>query len=89
MRRGLFSPQETERILAAGIEYGLTPKIHANQLHLSGGVQVGVKMNALSVDHLETMDEETIQLLGNSNTRRTLPTLDLIVTGKQIGRAHV
>lgn len=69
---GFFSPEETERILAAGIEYGLTPKIHANQLHLSGGVQVGVKMNALSVDHLETMDEESIQLLGSSNTIGTL-----------------
>lgn len=69
---GFFSPEETERILTAGIKYGLTPKIHANQLHLSGGVQVGVKMNALSVDHLETMDEESIQLLGNSNTIGTL-----------------
>ena len=69
---GFFSPEETERILVAGIEYGLTPKIHANQLHLSGGVQVGVKMNALSVDHLETMDQESIQLLGSSNTIGTL-----------------
>lgn len=70
--QGFFSPEETERILLAGIEHGLTPKIHANQLHLSGGVQIGVKMKALSVDHLETMDEESIQLLANSNTLGTL-----------------
>lgn len=69
---GFFSREETERIVSAGIQYGLTPKIHANQLHLSGGVQVGVKMNALSVDHLETMDEESIHLLANSKTIGTL-----------------
>jgi imidazolonepropionase len=69
---GFFNTEETERIMAAGIQYGLTPKIHANQLHLSGGVQVGVKMKALSVDHLETMDEESIQLLANSTTIGTL-----------------
>jgi imidazolonepropionase len=69
---GFFSLEETERIINAGLQYGLTPKIHANQLHLSGGVQVGVKMNALSVDHLETMDEESIQLLANSSTIGTL-----------------
>lgn len=69
---GFFSRDETERIVAAGMQYGLTPKIHANQLHLSGGVQVGVKMKALSVDHLETMDEETIHLLANSTTIGTL-----------------
>lgn len=69
---GFFSVEETERIVTAGIQYGLTPKIHANQLHLSGGVQVGVKMKALSVDHLETMDEEAIHILANSNTIGTL-----------------
>jgi imidazolonepropionase len=69
---GFFSMEETERIIAAGLYYGLTPKIHANQLHISGGVQVGVKMKAQSVDHLETMDEESIRLLANSTTIGTL-----------------
>ncbi|PZR20150.1 MAG: imidazolonepropionase [Citrobacter freundii] len=72
---GFFSPAETETICLAGMQYGLKPKIHANQLNLSGGVEVGVKLNAVSVDHLETMNEETIRLLASSNTIATmLPT---------------
>lgn len=70
--QGFFSPEETERICRAGMSYGLKPKIHANQLHLSGGTQTGVKLGALSVDHLETMDEEAIQVLAASNTIGTL-----------------
>jgi imidazolonepropionase len=70
--QGFFSPEETETICRAGMSYGLKPKIHANQLNLSGGVQTGVKLGALSVDHLETMDEETIKVLANSNTIGTL-----------------
>ena len=69
---GFFSPEETEIICRAGISYGLKPKIHANQLNLSGGTQVGVKLGAISVDHLEIMDEESIQLLANSTTIGTL-----------------
>ncbi len=69
---GFFSPEETEQICKAGLQYGLKPKIHANQLNLSGGVQVGVQLNAISVDHLETMDEDTIKCLTNSNTIGTL-----------------
>lgn len=69
---GFFSPEETERICRAGISYGLKPKIHANQLNLSGGVQTGVKLNAVSVDHLETMDQDAITALSNSNTIGTL-----------------
>ena len=69
---GFFSPEETETICRAGMRYGLKPKIHANQLNLSGGTQVGVKLGAISVDHLETMDEESIQLLANSTTIGTL-----------------
>lgn len=69
---GFFSITETELICTAGKQYGLTPKIHANQLHASGGVQVGVKVGALSVDHLETMDDESITVLSNSNTIGTL-----------------
>lgn len=69
---GFFSPEETETICKAGMSYGLKPKIHANQLNLSGGTQVGVKLGALSVDHLETMDEDAIQALAKSNTIGTL-----------------
>lgn len=69
---GFFSVAETEQILEAGYKYGLKPKIHANQLNRSGGVQVGVKNKAISVDHLETMGEEEITCLSNSNTIGTL-----------------
>ncbi len=69
---GFFSPEETEIICKAGIKIGLKPKIHANQLNLSGGVQAGVKLGAVSVDHLETMDEDTIKLLAASKTIGTL-----------------
>jgi imidazolonepropionase len=69
---GFFSREETERICLAGMRYGLKPKIHANQLNLSGGVETGVKLQAISVDHLETMDREAIQLLASSSTIGTL-----------------
>jgi imidazolonepropionase len=70
--QGFFSVEETSRILEAGDKYGLKPKIHANQLYKSGGVQVGVRHNAISVDHLESMGEEEIEVLRNSNTIPTL-----------------
>jgi imidazolonepropionase len=69
---GFFSPQETETICRAGMRYGLKPKIHANQLSASGGVQTGVKLGAVSVDHLEAMDEDAISALRNSSTIGTL-----------------
>lgn len=69
---GFFSPEETEMICRAGMGYGLKPKIHANQLNLSGGVETGVKLGAISVDHLETMDEKTIAMLAASGTIGTL-----------------
>ncbi len=69
---GFFGIPETERLLEAGLKYGLKPKIHANQLHFSGGVQVGVKHNALSVDHLECVSEAEIESL---KTGTTMPTL--------------
>ena len=69
---GFFTVEETDRILAKAAEYGITPKIHANELEVSGGVQVGVKHNALSVDHLEkTTDAEIEALIGS----RTMPTM--------------
>jgi len=70
--KGFFTPNETERILMAGMKYGLRPKIHANELALSGGIQVGVKYNALSVDHLEFTGDAEINALLNSDTMPTL-----------------
>ena len=69
---GFFTPQETETICNAGKAIGLKPKIHANQLAVSGGVQTGVKLGAVSVDHLETMDEDAIDSLAHSSTVGTL-----------------
>lgn len=69
---GFFTPQETERILEAGAKYGMRPKIHADELASSGGVEVGVKWNALSVDHLESMTEEEIEILRGTETMPTV-----------------
>ncbi|HEV8514611.1 MAG TPA: imidazolonepropionase, partial [Cyclobacteriaceae bacterium] len=68
---GFFSQEETEQIVDEGKKFGMKPRLHANQLHRSGGVQVGVKTNAVSVDHLENIGEEEINLLGNSQTMPT------------------
>jgi imidazolonepropionase len=65
---GFFSPAETEQIVEEGKRFGMKPRIHANQLYRSGGVQVGVKTNAISVDHLENIGEEEIHLLKESHT---------------------
>jgi len=70
--QGFFSVQDTERILMSGMKYGLRPKIHANELGLTGGVQVGVKYNALSVDHLEFIEEEEITALKDTETMPTV-----------------
>ncbi len=65
---GYFSVADTALILEAGKKYGLIPKIHVNQFTAIGGVQVGVKYHALSVDHLEEMRDEDIEILKNTNT---------------------
>jgi imidazolonepropionase len=65
---GFFTVDETERIVEAGKRVGLIPRIHANQLSRSGGVQVGVKTGAISVDHLENMGDEEIEILRGSRT---------------------
>ncbi len=70
--KGFFSVEQTMRICNAGKAYGLKPKIHANQLSASGAVEAGVELNALSVDHLEIMDEAAIDSLKNSATIGTL-----------------
>ena len=64
---GFFTQAETEYICMKGMDYGLRAKIHANQLNRSGGVQAGVNVNALSVDHLETIGEDEIALLSYEN----------------------
>jgi len=70
--KGFFTVENTERLLEAASRYGLRPKIHANEMDFSGGIQVGVKYGALSVDHLEyTGEAEISALLGSS----TIPTL--------------
>ncbi|MFM7672751.1 MAG: imidazolonepropionase [Bacteroidota bacterium] len=69
---GFFNPFETDRLLKAGATYGLIPKIHANQLGVSGGVEVGVANAARSVDHLEFLDDASIQCLSESSTIGTL-----------------
>ena len=66
--RGFFTVEDTDRILAAAAKFGLPPKIHANELDYSGGIQVGVKHGARSVDHLEFTGEEEIKVLLNSDT---------------------
>lgn len=71
---GFFTIQQTERILAAAAKYGMRPKIHANELARSGGIQLGVKYGALSVDHLEhTGDEEIAALKGSGTVATVLP----------------
>jgi len=65
---GFFTVHDTERILMAGLKYGLIPRIHANELGYSGGVETGVKYNALSVDHLERTGDEEIAVLAASDT---------------------
>ena len=66
--KGYFSVDDTEQILKAAMPYGLVPKIHVNQFNAFGGVGLGVKYKALSVDHLEILNQEDIDVLKNSNT---------------------
>jgi imidazolonepropionase len=65
---GYFSVEETEKIMQAGIQFGLKPKIHVNQFNSIGGIQAGIKFKALSVDHLEVMTSEDIEALKDSET---------------------
>ena len=69
---GFFSPAEMETICRAGMSYGLKPKLHVNQLTSIGGIEAAIKLNALSVDHLETMTDTDIAALSASNTIGTL-----------------
>jgi imidazolonepropionase len=70
--RGFFTIEDTDRILEAAAKYSIKPKIHANELDYSGGIQVGVKHNAISVDHLEYTGEKEIAALKDSGTMPTI-----------------
>jgi imidazolonepropionase len=70
--KGFYTVEETDVILAAGAKYGLKPKIHANELDYSGGIQIGVRHHAVSVDHLEYTGPEEIDVLSKSNTIATI-----------------
>lgn len=70
--RGFFTPAQTAVILQAGLKYNLVPKLHANELGDTGGIEAGVRLNARSVDHLEYTNSNHIELLKNSNTIPTL-----------------
>jgi imidazolonepropionase len=70
--KGFFSVEEMETICKAGMQYGLKPKLHVNQLNSIGGIQSGIKLNAVSLDHLEVMNEEDILSLSKSNSIGTL-----------------
>ena len=69
--KGFFTTDETEMVMEEGKKYGMKPRIHANQLSISGGVQVGVKTGAISVDHLEAMDQDAIDSLVGSTVMPT------------------
>ncbi len=84
---GFFTVDETDRILSAGERYGLIPKIHANELACSGGVQVAVKHNALSVDHLERTTDAEIEALRDSRTMPTMLPGSSFFLGIPYGRA--
>ena len=84
---GFFTVAETDRILSAGERYGLIPKIHANELACSGGVQVAVKHNALSVDHLERTTDAEIEALRDSRTMPTMLPGSSFFLGIPYGRA--
>ena len=70
--KGFFTVEQTERIIREGAKYGLRAKIHANELAISGGVEVGVANGALSVDHLESMGDEQVEALRGSKTMPTM-----------------
>ncbi len=84
---GFFTVEDTDRILTAGAKYGLRPKIHANELAVSGGVQIGVKHKALSVDHLEKTTVNEIEALLGSDTMPTMLPGSSFFLGLPYGRA--
>ena len=84
---GFFTVEDTARILETGARYGLRPKLHANQLHVSGGVQVGVAHGALSVDHLERTTDTEIEALRGAETMPVMLPGTSFFLGIPYGRA--
>lgn len=85
---GFFTPGQTDKILSESERFGMGVKLHANQLAVSGGVQVGVSHNALSVDHLEsTTDAEITALKGRKTMATMLPGASFFLR-MQYGRAQ-
>ena len=85
--KGFFTVEETDKILSEAAKYGIKPKIHANELAVSGGVQVGVKHNAQSVDHLEATTDAEIECLRDSGTMPTMLPGCSFFLGIEFGRA--
>ena len=85
---GFFTTEQTDQILSVSARYGLRPKIHANELAVSGGVQVGVAHNAISVDHLERIEDEEIQLLSQADTIATVLPGASFFLGMPYGKAR-
>ncbi len=86
--KGFFTVEDTDRILTEGARYGLRPKIHANELAVSGGVQIGVKHNALSVDHLERTTDAEIEALKGTDTMPVMLPGSSFFLGLPYGRAR-
>lgn len=86
--RGFFTVEETDRILTAAARFGIRPKIHANELAESGGVEIGVAHGALSVDHLERAGEEQLRLLAASETVATMLPGASFFLGMPYGKAR-
>ncbi|PWT71932.1 MAG: imidazolonepropionase [Bacteroidetes bacterium] len=68
--KGFFNPEETEAIVRAGLRYGLKPKLHVNQLNSIGGVETGLRLNALSLDHLETLTDVDLRKLSDASIKK-------------------
>ncbi len=77
---GFFSPEEMEIVCTAGMQYGLRPKLHVNQLNSIGGIRSGLRMNALSLDHLETLTENDIADLSFAAAQPGAPVCTLLPT---------
>ena len=86
--KGFFTPEDTSRILSAAAEYGLRPKIHVDELAVTGGLEVGIAHGALSVDHLEQTGEEGIRALKGSGTMPTMLPGSSFFLGLPYGKAR-
>lgn len=83
MEPGVFTAEQTRRVLEAGAAHGLRPKLHADELENSGAAELGVELGAASVDHLGAISDEGIDVLGRSSTVATLLPGTLLFLGRQ------